>query len=110
MKQVKKTITLLAPQLLLPVIAMAQIVNPLGTEDVSGLVVTILTFIRRVGSVVAIIAFIWVGFKFIQAQGKPEELKKARGMFMWTVIGVAILLGAELLATLVVGTVKSLGN
>ncbi len=88
----------------------AGIENPLGSNQTSipNLVSLVLTYVTRVGGVVAIIAFIYAGFKFVQARGNETELKKAKDIFFWTVIGVAILLGAKLLADLVIGTIKSL--
>jgi len=93
-----------------PLFSFAQLMNPLGSDSIPNIVSTVMYFIVRVGAVVAVVAFIYVGFVFVRAQGKPEEIKKAKDMFFWTVIGVAILLGAQLLSQLVVGTIKSLGR
>jgi hypothetical protein len=104
-----KNITTFATLLFsLPLLTFAQIMNPLKTTNVPQIVSMVLTYITRVGGVVAIIAFIWVGFLFVKAQGNQTKLTEAKNVFLYTVIGVAILLGAQLLATLVVGTIKSL--
>ncbi len=108
--QFKKIGGLTLVQLAMPFVSFAQIVNPLGTTNVPNLVSIVLTYITRVGVVVAIVAFIWSGFVFVRAQGKPAEIQKAKELFFYTVIGVAILLGAQLLASLVVGTIKSVGQ
>ncbi len=96
----------------MPLVSFAQIKNPIGPNnpDLRVIITTILGYITKVGAMVAVVAFIYVGFVFVKAQGKPEEIKKAKGMFFWTVIGVAILLGANLLAQLVWGTISSLGT
>jgi hypothetical protein len=83
--------------------------NPLsGVNDVGTLVSTILGYVVKIGGVFAIFAFIWSGYLFAQAQGNPEKLKEARSTFTNTCIAVAILLGAQLIASIVVGTLKSI--
>ncbi|MBU6370855.1 MAG: hypothetical protein KGH93_02500 [Patescibacteria group bacterium] len=85
------------------------ICNPLGTvTDVPNLVNTIMGYVTRIGGVIAIFAFIYSGYRFVAARGNTEELKTAKNIFFNTVIGVAILLGASLLASLVVSTIKNL--
>ncbi len=83
--------------------------NPLkNITDVPTLVNTILGYVLEVGSVVAIVAFIYSGYKFVAARGNPEGLKKAKDIFFNTCIGVAILLGAKIIATIIISTIKNL--
>lgn len=58
----------------------------------------------------AVLFIVYAGFKFVLARGKPEELKKARDNFLWTIIGIAIFLGAWLLASVIKNTVNQLGG
>lgn len=102
--------TIVSSSMFVPLISFAQIINPLGSNDIPSIVSTVLTYITRIGGVVAIIAFIYTGFLFVRAQGSDTKLADAKKIFFYTVIGVAILLGAQLLAALVVGTIKSLGK
>ncbi len=62
-----------------------------------------------IGTPIAILAIIYSGFLFVSAQGKPEKLKDARIALLWTIVGVAVLLGAQLLATVIKGTITNLG-
>ena len=106
-----KTITFLFSLLLLiaPFFVFAQITNPLKSgTDIPGFISKVLGYIVKVGAVIAVFAFIWAGFLFVKAQGNPEELKSAREIFVNTCIGVAVLLGAQLLASIIVGTINSL--
>lgn len=92
-----------------PIFVFAQIQNPLKTgTSIPQLLSTILNGVVRVGAVVAIFMFIYTGFLFVQAQGNPEGLKKAKSAFFNTCIGVAVLLGAQLIASLIVGTINSI--
>lgn len=57
-----------------------------------------------------VIMFIYAGFVFVQAQGKPEEIKKAKEVMFWSVIGAFILLGAWSFAQIIGTTVKTITN
>ena len=91
-----------------PLLSFAQqINNPLkGLNSIPNLVAIILGYVVRIGGVIAIFAFIYSGYLFVKAQGNPKELETARTVFINTVIGVAILLGAQVIATIIVGTIK----
>jgi len=83
--------------------------NPIEAESFQELVEAILEVAIAIGTPIAILAIIYSGFLFVKAQGKPESLKEARTAFGWTVVGVLVLLGAKLLATVIKGTITSLG-
>jgi len=51
---------------------------------------------------------VFVGFKFVTAQGEPGEISKARDMLLGTVVGALILLGARVIAAGIEATVKAL--
>ncbi|MAJ97384.1 MAG: hypothetical protein CMI56_02095 [Parcubacteria group bacterium] len=56
----------------------------------------------------AVVSIVYSGFLFVAAQGNSDGLKKAKTNFLWTVIGVALLLGALALATLIKNTIDPL--
>jgi len=86
----------------------ATIVNPLGPNtDLMTLIGKLLQIVAEIGAVVCIFFIIYSGFLFIKAQGDPAELTKAKSVFMWSVIGAAVLLGASVIADMIVGTVDS---
>lgn len=82
--------------------------NPIKYFNITDLVKEILGYIVKIGGVVATLAFIWAGFIYVKAQGKPAELDKAKTIFINTCIGAAILLGAQLISTIISGTINSL--
>ncbi len=43
---------------------------------------------------IVILMFIYTGFLFIKAQGKPAELEKARSALVWSFVGAMLVLGA----------------
>jgi len=95
--------------LVAPMFVFAQITNPLkaGT-DIPKFVSSVLYYVVRVGGVVSIFAFIWSGYLFVQAQGSDTELGKAKEVFVNTCIGVAVLLGAQLIASIIINTLNSI--
>ena len=94
---------------LIPILSFAQIQNPLkGGTDIASFVNMILGYVVRIGGVVAIFAFIYTGFLFVKAKGSPKGLDDAKNVFFNTVIGVAILLGAQIISSIIIGTINSL--
>jgi hypothetical protein len=86
-----------------------QIQNPLGgTTTVAEFINKIFGFFVQLGAVVLVLAIVYSGFLFVVAQGNPEKLKKAKEAFKWTVIGGAILLGAQVIAQVIETTLKDL--
>lgn len=79
--------------LIAPMFIFAQTIkNPLGgPQNVEGFISYILQYVVKIGGIVAIFAFIYSGFLFVQAQGNPDGLKKAKDFFYGTCIGVAVL-------------------
>jgi hypothetical protein len=62
----------------------------------------------EVGLPVIAIAIVYVGFKFVMAQGSSDKINEAKEAFLWVVIGAAIVLGAIVIRTIIMGTVESL--
>lgn len=90
----------------------ATIPNPLGTETdtIVKFLNLLLDTLFPIMSIVAIFFLIFSGFLMVTAGGNEEKLSKARQAFLWTVIGVAILLGAKVLSAVICGTVNQLSN
>lgn len=86
------------------------LINPLGPgASVSSFLLSILNIITTtIGPVIVILMLVFVGFKFVTAQGEPGKITEARQMLLWTVVGALILLGAEVIAIGIEATVKAL--
>jgi hypothetical protein len=82
--------------------------NPLEADSLMELLLTVIRGIVRIASIFLVLAFVFIGFQFAAAQGKPEAISKARNMLLWTAIGAAILLGAEGIAAIIDATARSL--
>jgi len=72
--------------------------NPIGETSLTGLITKILDFlITYIILPLASFMLILAGFKFVTAQGNEEKIRKARQNLIWTVTGVAVVLGAEVI-------------
>jgi hypothetical protein len=81
--------------------------NPLGNNNTSveSLLIKIMNLVATVGAIVVVFFIIFSGYKFVVARGKPDAIEEAKKMFFATIIGGAILLGAGVIASVVVNTV-----
>ncbi|HYE23300.1 MAG TPA: pilin [Candidatus Paceibacterota bacterium] len=83
--------------------------NPLKDIDsLEDLLQAILQAVVQLGAIILVIAIIYVGFKFVVAQGNEEKLREARSALVWTIIGGLILLGAEAISLVIQETAGSL--
>lgn len=64
--------------------------------------------VNPIGGIVIVFFIIYTGFLFVKAQGKPEEITKVKEMLLYVIIGAAIILGANLIALAIQGTVDAL--
>jgi hypothetical protein len=96
-----------APILLLADSSAATIKNPLKSDDIQEILLNIMELVAIVGGIVVVLFIIYSGFTYVTASGDTAKITKAREMFFATIIGGAILLGADVIATVVINTVKT---
>lgn len=84
------------------------LINPLKVDSIEKLLALILAAVVQIGSILLVLALVYVGFLFVAAQGNTEQLKKAREALVWTVIGGIVLLGAQAIALVIQSTVQGL--
>lgn len=85
-----------------------KITNPLKKEfsDIPSLIKGLVDIILKLATILAVLALVWVGLKFILAQGNPTEIAKARQALWWVIIGIAILFGAQIIVEIIKGTLS----
>lgn len=87
-----------------------QLINPLtGGANLESFLMSILSFIIRIGAIAIVLMLVFVGYKFVAAQGNPGEIEAAKKMLLWTLIGALILLGAQAIAAAIKATVMAIG-
>lgn len=72
--------------------AFFELKNPLNVDTIWELIVAIARFVFVLGIILAPLMFIISGFLFITSGGSEQKVKTARNMFLYTVIGLAIVL------------------
>lgn len=85
--------------------------NPLGeTRDLQALLLKIVQVIIQFGAVIAVFFMIYAGFLFIKASGNPEAISEAKKTWNWTAIGIMVLLGAQVITSIITGTLCQVSN
>ncbi len=84
--------------------------NPLKANSIEGLLVDILSYLVKIGTIFIILMLVFVGFKFVAARGNSGELEKARNMLLWTIIGAIIILGAQAIAMGIASTISAISQ
>ena len=83
--------------------------NPIKANNIQKLLSDIVDLAIVIGMVMAVLMFIWIGFKFVMAQGNETKLKEAKMWFLYAVIGTAILISARVITSVVENTLTSAG-
>jgi len=82
--------------------------NPVKFDFLKDLIAEILNVIVQIGVPIAALFLIYAGFLFVSARGSEEKLGKAKAIFLWTLVGIAVLLGASVLADVISSTIDQL--
>ncbi len=80
--------------------------NPLKVDSVDSLISLLVDLALSLGAVLSVLALIWVGVKFILAQGDPGKIADARKQFMYVIIGIALLFGAKVIVEILKATIS----
>ncbi len=83
--------------------------NPIKVDSIEAVILLAVDIAIYIGVAFAILAIIFVGFKFVYARGKPEEISKAREWLMWIIIGLAVLISARVMVEIVKNTLIESG-
>jgi type IV secretory pathway VirB2 component (pilin) len=85
--------------------------NPLTVNSFGELINKILEeVVLPIGAVIAVLFLIYSGFLFVTARGNEEKLSTAKRAFLWTVVGVAVLLGALVISKGIQETICDISN
>lgn len=86
-----------------------EIPNPLGVASFAELVKNLADAVTKIAIPFVVVFLIYAGFLFVSARGNEKQLETAKKTFYWTIIGAAIVVGADALAHAAVNLVQSLG-
>lgn len=85
--------------------AETELKNPLSVGTISDFVALALKVMVMVALPIIAFFIVYSGFLFVSAQGKDEQLSKAKTNLLYVIIGSMLILGAWVIATLIGGTV-----
>jgi hypothetical protein len=83
--------------------------NPIKANNVQAFLAGLVDQAIKLGAILAVLVFIWIGFKFVIAQGDPGKIKEAQQWFLWAVIGTAILIGSKVILEVIKNTLIDSG-
>lgn len=87
-----------------------RLMNPLAVNSICGLIKSILQAVLVIGLPIAVLFLIFAGLKYVAALGNPEKINEANSNLMWTVVGIAIFLGAALIAQVIATTIGQVSS
>ncbi len=85
--------------------------NPItygGIQTIPELLLALVDLVFLIGIPIIVVFIIYSGFLFVTGGDNEQQVKKARFVFMWTMIGALVLLGAKAIALAIKNTVLSL--
>lgn len=82
--------------------------NPIKATSIQEFLKSLLQVVTTIGAVVVVFFIILAGFNYVTARGDEKKIQAATKTFTWTAVGAAVILGAQVIATAIQGTVNQL--
>lgn len=82
--------------------------NPLQANTLQEFITSIINAIVLIAFPFLVLMLVYSGFLFVSAQGNAQKLADARRVFIWTLIGSLLVLGAKALSLAIEATVNDL--
>ena len=83
------------------------ICNPLGkTTSLKQVVLNVVSIVQILLVMAAVLYLIYAGFMFVTARGEAAKITKARNALLWGIIGLALVLGAQVIITAIDASIK----
>jgi hypothetical protein len=85
-----------------------QLCNPLKSTSITEFLVAVIEVLLIFALPVVVFFIMYSGYLFVTASGDTSQIEKARTSLTWSIIGGVIVLGAQLIMTVVQNTVEAL--
>ena len=82
--------------------------NPLKAKNITEFLMNVVEVLLVFAIPVVVFFIIYAGYKFVIAQGNQAQITEARNALTWAVVGGVIILGANLIITVIENTVKAI--
>lgn len=83
--------------------------NPLKVDSLGGLIQAFVQIFTYLVVILAVLALVYVGLRYILARGNPDEMTRLSNWLLWIVVGVAIVIGARIIVSIVINTLGASG-
>lgn len=84
--------------------------NPISANNLNEFLAKLIDIALYLAVPVLVLAFIWVGFQFVIAQGNATKIAKAKSNLWYTLLGAAIVIGIKVIQTIVTGTIDTIAG
>ena len=84
--------------------------NPLKANSVSEIILAFMQIASYIAVLFGVLALVYVGLQFILARGNSERMKELSRWLMYIVIGIAVILGARIIVSVIIGTLQATGT
>jgi len=93
-------------------ITTVKLTNPLKKElgSVGDVVMKFVEIFSYIVIIFAVLMLVWTGLQFILARGNVDRMKELKNQLLWIVVGIAIVIGARVLVTIVINTLEATGT
>lgn len=86
----------------------SKLVNPLRFESIGAFLMGAVQAFATIAGVIGVMGILYSGFLFVTAQGNEQKLSDAKRAFLYSVIGLGIVIGATVLAAAIQATINSI--
>ena len=101
MKKVTTLSIILLTSLLAVSPAFAQTTTTGGVSQIESFIQSVIQVMIALAGAVSVGFFVWGGFGYITSSGNPEKLDQSKKTILYSAIGLAIVLGAFVLSSIV---------
>jgi len=80
--------------------------NPLGTTNINKFASTLINYVLGLVGTISLILFIYGGLVWMTSAGSSDKVKKGKDIFIWAVIGLAVVFTSYILVKFVIQGVQ----
>lgn len=84
--------------------------NPLGYSSLTTLINNILKAALNILIPIAALYLVYAGYLFVSAGGDPKQINEGKETLKWALIGIAVLVGARGIISVVEQTITGIGS
>jgi hypothetical protein len=83
--------------------------NPLRVDSIGGLIESFVEVFSYIIVLFGVLALVYVGLQYILARGNPKRMAELSSWLLWIVIGIAVVIGARIIVSVVINTLGASG-